>query len=168
MKKILMPLITVLIIIGIIATIVLSMADKEHAKVIATGNTAQQVIQIKPKEYQCSTCKMEIEHLQFAAQVVNASGKTWFFDEIGCLVKWIEDQPFKHSAVLWTMTEDTHKWIDAKKAYYSRDSITPMGYGFAAQEHQKKGCIDFDTMRLKMLRGENMTDPYIRKQLLGV
>ncbi len=143
------------------------MADKQHSKVIATGNTAQKVIEMKKKEYQCSTCKMEIEHLQFAAEVVNKDGKTWFFDEIGCVVEWIENQPFKDSAIIWSKTEDTDIWVDARKAHYTRDSVTPMSYGFAAQEHASDKTIDYETMRLKMLRGENMTDPYIRKQLLG-
>jgi hypothetical protein len=168
MKKFLMPLLSVALFIGILSIIILSMADKEHAKVIATGNADAKAITMAPKEYQCSTCKMEIEHLHFAAQAVNSSGKTWFFDEIGCLVTWLEDQSFKQHATLWTQTLDTHQWINAKEAWYSRDSATPMGYGFGAHEHFKEGFIDYETMRLKMLRGENMTDPYIRKQLLGV
>lgn len=168
MKKFLIPLLSVVLFISVLSIIILSMADKQHAKVIATGNIDAKAIIITPKEYQCSTCKMEIEHLQFAAQVVNSNGKTWFFDEIGCLVMWLEGQSFKNTATLWTQTEDTNHWINAKTAWYSRDSVTPMGYGFAAYEEFKDGLIDFETMRLKMLRGENMTDPYIRKQLLGV
>ncbi len=167
MKKILMPLLTVIVLIAVIVTIVLSMADKQHAKVILKGNIEKKAIDITKKEYQCSTCKMEIEHLQFAAEVVNTKGKTWFFDEIGCVVEWLENQPFKQSATLWSKTEDTNRWVDAREAWYSRDSITPMGYGFGAQEHFKEGYINYETMRLKMLRGENMSDPYIRKQLLG-
>ena len=31
----------------------------------------------------------------------------------------------------------------------------------------KEGSIDFDEMRLKMLRGENMSDPKVRQKLLG-
>jgi len=42
-----------------------------------------------------------------------------------------------------------------------------MLYGFGAYSTLKDGLIDFETMRLKMLRGENMSDPYIRKKLLG-
>ncbi len=167
MKKILMPLTTVAILIAIIVTITLSLADKKHAKVILKGNIEKKAIDIKKKEYQCSTCKMEIEHLQFASEVVSKEGKTWFFDEIGCVVEWLENQPFKQSATLWSKTEDTDKWINAREAWYSKNSITPMSYGFAAQEHFKDGYINYETMRLKMLRGENMSDPYIRKQLLG-
>ncbi len=48
-----------------------------------------------------------------------------------------------------------------------RANETPMHYGFGAYENLKEGMIDFNEMRLRMLRGENMSDPKIRKKLLG-
>jgi hypothetical protein len=42
-----------------------------------------------------------------------------------------------------------------------------MGYGFGAYEFKQDGFIDFKTMKLKMLRGETMNNPAIRKKLLG-
>jgi hypothetical protein len=42
-----------------------------------------------------------------------------------------------------------------------------MGYGFGAYEKKQAGFIDFQTMRLKVLRGETMNNPLIRKKLLG-
>ena len=65
------------------------------------------------------------------------------------------------------MSRDTQKYIDAKKAYYSLDEITPMGYGFGAYKLKQDGYVDYETMSLKMLRGENMNNPLIKKQLLG-
>ncbi len=41
-----------------------------------------------------------------------------------------------------------------------------MHYGFGVHEDKKKGYIDFKEMRLRMLRGENMTNPKIRKKIL--
>ncbi len=43
-----------------------------------------------------------------------------------------------------------------------------MHYGFGAREKKCGECIDFEEMRLRMIRGENLTDPKIRKKLLGV
>jgi len=63
--------------------------------------------------------------------------------------------------------KDTHRWIDAKEAFYSIKDETPMGYGFAGYQQKQNEFIDFETMRIKMLRGENMADPKIRKMLLG-
>ncbi len=58
-------------------------------------------------------------------------------------------------------------WIDGRTAWYSRDDYTPMHYGFAAYLKQQDGFIDYAEMSLKMLRGENLTNPYVRKELRG-
>ncbi len=169
MKKLLMPLLSVVMLIAVIVIVVLSMADKKHAKVIFQGNTEAKAITILPKEYQCSTCKMEIEQLPYAVEIVNTQGKTWFFDDMGCAIKWLEHQGFKDSVVIWTQTEDTREWVDATKACYRRDAPTPMKFGFAAQKQcDDKATIDYNSMRLKVLHGETMQNPYIRKQLSGI
>ncbi len=167
MKKILLPLATVVVLIAIIVIIVLSIADKQHAKVIFQSNTDAKAINITPREYQCSACKMEIEQLPYAVEIVNAKGKTWFFDDMGCAVEWLEHQDFNKDAVIWVTTEDTLRWVNARKACYRRDASTPMGFGFAAQEHCNNHTVDYNTIRLKILRGETMKDPLIRKQLQG-
>jgi len=41
-----------------------------------------------------------------------------------------------------------------------------MGYGFGAYENKLQGHVDYETMRLRMLRGETMNNPYIQQQLL--
>ncbi len=167
MKKILMPLLSVVLLIAIIVSVVLSIADKKHAKVVLLDNTDAKAIIIAPKEYQCSTCKMEIEQIPYAVEIVNSNGKTWFFDDMGCAIEWLEHQDFKDNVAIWTQTEDTKEWVDATTACYRRDALTPMNFGFAAQKTCTEKMIDYNTMRLKVLRGETMKDPYIRKQLLG-
>ncbi len=167
MKKVLMPFFIVLIAIGIIITLFLSLAQQEHLLVVHEGNIEHKVIDFKPNTYQCPECKMPIETLIFAAEAVLPNGKTFFFDDPGCLVLWLEDKEHKDEITLWIHTLDTKKWIHAGAASFSLTDNTPMLYGFGAYEMHKKGMIDFETMRLKMLRGENMTDPYIRKKLLG-
>ena len=78
-----------------------------------------------------------------------------------------EDQKKKDEWVLWVYTRDTSEWIDGRTAWYSRDDYTPMHYGFAAYLKQQDGFIDYAEMSLKMLRGENLTNPYVRKELRG-
>jgi nitrous oxide reductase accessory protein NosL len=62
---------------------------------------------------------------------------------------------------------DTKKWINAQKAFYSINDKTPMNYGFGAYEKAIENSINYSEMKLKMLRGENMTNPKIRKKILG-
>ena len=42
-----------------------------------------------------------------------------------------------------------------------------MLYGFSAYENECNGCIKFEEVIMKMLRGEHMANPKIRKKILG-
>ncbi|WP_456451185.1 hypothetical protein [Hydrogenimonas sp.] len=158
-----------LVVVGFIALIVvifLSLAQKPHPKVIATGNTAHQPIDFFPKAYQCSECKMPIGSKKFAGEVVAADGKTRFFDDVGCLGAWLAKQPFKNEATVWVYTLDTRRWIDGRRAWYSLFENTPMGYGFGAYERKKAGMIDFETMVKRMQKGENLANRDYAKKLM--
>ncbi len=166
MKKF-MPFIVVGILVVIIVGVFLSLAKVQHMVVIKEGNTQKLPIKMKLHKYQDSDCGMVIDDLTYASQVIAPDGRTWFFHDHGDFVHWLRDKPFEKSAVIWVMSRDTHKWIDGRKAFYTLNELTPMGYGFGAYEHKKAGMVDFATMRLRMLRGETMKNPRIRKQLLG-
>jgi nitrous oxide reductase accessory protein NosL len=166
MKK-LAPFITILLFVGVIVALFLSLGKVQKMVVIKEGNLQKLPLEIVLNKYQDSDCGMVIEDMTYVSEVVAPDGKTWFFHDHGGFIHWLEDKPFKDEAVIWVRTKDTQKWINAKKAYYSLNDITPMGYGFGAYEKSQKGFIDFDTMRLKMLRGETMNNPKIRKKLLG-
>ncbi len=112
-------------------------------------------------------CAMVIKELRNSAQVISPDGKTWFFDDVGCMVLWLKDKPFKDSAKLWVYTVDTNRWIDAKEAKYGIKDHTAMHYGFGARERETNETISFEEMQLRMYRGENLTNPKIRKKLLG-
>ncbi len=166
MKKF-MPILLVGIIIIVIIVLFLSLAKKQQMVVIKEGNLMQLPLKMQLHKFQDSDCGMVIDDLTYASQVIAPDGKTWFFHDHGDFVHWLSDKKFEKTAVIWVMSRDTHRWINGRKAYYSLNEITPMGYGFGAYEHNKKGLVDFATMRLKMLRGETMKNPKIRKKLLG-
>jgi hypothetical protein len=134
---------------------------------VQTGNIDKKPIEIKIGKFQDSDCGMVIEDITYASQVIAPDGKTWFFHDHGGMVHWLENKKFKDQAVIWSMTKDTKKWIDARKAWYSRTDDTPMHYGFGAYENKKDGLIDFNTMFLYMVRGEHLGNPYIKAKLLG-
>lgn len=167
MLKKLTPFLVIGVIVAVIVLVFLSLASKQNMIVIQEGNLAQVPLEMQLKKYQDSDCGMVIEDLTYASQVVAKSGKTWFFHDHGGFVHWLEDKEFKDEAKIWVMSRDTHRWIDAKKAFYSLNEITPMGYGFGAYETKQDAFVDFENMSLKMLRGETMNNPLIKKQLLG-
>jgi len=161
------PLLIVLLFVVIIITVFLSLAKVQHMVVIKEGNTQKVPLEIVLGKYQDSDCGMVINDLTYASQVIAPDGKTWFFHDHGDFVHWLKDKSFKDKAVIWVRTVDTQKYIKAQDAFYSVNDITPMGYGFGAYEKNQKGFISFNVMRLKMLRGETMKNPKIKKQLLG-
>ncbi len=150
-----------------IVVLFFSLASTKKMIVVESGNINQLPIEMKVGLYQDSDCGMVINDLDDASQVIIKSGKSWFFHDHGGMIKWLEDKEFRDSAKIWVMSRDTKKWIDARGAFYSLKDKTAMGYGFGAYEKNSDGYVDFETMRLRMLRGETLRNPLIRKQLLG-
>ena len=165
MKKIILNFLTFATVGAIIIVLFLALGTEARVKYIYKGNQTHQAITIKPQEYQCSECNMDVEKLEYAAQMITLEGDTYFFDDIGCLVLWLENN-HPHIAKMFTQTLDTHRWIEIKKAWYSRIAPSPMGYGFAAVEEKREKLISYDEMKIFMLQGKNLHDPFIKKQLL--
>jgi hypothetical protein len=161
------PFLIVILFVVIIITVFLSLAKVQHMVVIKEGNTQKVPLEIVLGKYQDSDCGMVIEDLTYASQVIAPDGKTWFFHDHGDFVHWLKDKSFKDKAVIWVRTVDTKKYIRAEDAFYSLTDVTPMGYGFGAYEKNQKGFVSYDEMRLKMLRGETLNNPKIKKNLLG-
>ncbi len=92
----------------------------------------------------CERCKMAISDRKFAVQAVDEKGRVYKFDDIGCLVLWQKfERPDVNLTKIWITDARTGEWIDAKKACYTKEYITPMGYGFGAHKERKKGCVGF-------------------------
>ena len=100
----------------------------------------------------CARCVMVVSDRKNTTQVINpANGKVYMFDDIGCMVLWFDNKkiPWKDKAVIWITDAKTGKWINARKAFYDTNNITPMAYGFVAHKSKDeiaKGeeIIDFD------------------------
>ncbi|MCK5851285.1 MAG: hypothetical protein KAH23_10245 [Kiritimatiellae bacterium] len=89
-----------------------------------------------------------------------------YFDDMGCLILWTKSEAIEPSGAM-VFTKDTKQYIKVNDAYYTINERTPMGYGFSAYEKVQEKSIKFDEVKLRMLRGEHMANPKIRKQILG-
>lgn len=159
------PIIAGVILVAVVGVLFMSQSSIEKYTTVVSGNTERVALPIDFGFYQDLQCNMLIEKIRDAAQAVSPEGKTYFFDDVGCLALWLEDQKKKDEWALWVYSRDSKGWIDGRIAWYSRADYTPMHYGFAAYVEQQDEFIDFQEMCLKMLRGENLTDPYVRKEL---
>jgi hypothetical protein len=166
MKK-LLPFIFLALFVGTLVLVFLFLATSKKMIVVQEGNMAQLPIEMSAGLYQDSDCGMVIDNLRDASQLISKDGKSWFFHDHGGFVKWLEDKNLGNDIKIWVMSRDTKRFIDARGAFYSLTDETAMGYGFGAYENDAEGLVTFDIMRLRMLRGETLRNPLIRKKLLN-
>ena len=166
MKKII-PFVIILIIIAIIGTIFVSLAKEQKMITVIEGNFDKKPLAITLGKYQDSYCGMVINEIDYAAQSITDDGVTRFFHDVGDVVDFIKDKSYRQSVKIWVWAKDSKKWIDARKAYYSTNELTPMKYGFGAYENKKDNFIDYNEMFLRVIRNETLRNPKIRKKVLG-
>lgn len=165
--KNLRPILIVLGLIVIIISLFSLMGKSQQMIVVYEGNLNKSPVKMVEGHFQGSECGMVINDLNFASQIVAPSGKTWFFDDHGCMAAWLAARPFKQEAIIWVKDLDSGEWIDGRGAWYSRTDQTPMSYGFGAYAVNRDSLIDFSTMQQAMLKGETLANLEFRKQLLG-
>jgi len=87
----------------------------------------------------CARCVMVVSDRQNSVQVRDPKGKTYMFDDIGCMVLWFKknNTPWQKEATIWVNDVDTGEWIDARTAIYNSGNTTPMAYGFSAHATEK-------------------------------
>jgi hypothetical protein len=158
----------VVLIVSVIVLIFLSLSKKEEMQTVIRDNLSQKPLKLKLNHLQDPECKMVVEKEEYATQVAAKDGRTWVFDDIGCMVKWLESKKFEKEPKIWVFTLDTHSWIEAKDAFFSTDEITPMRHGFGAYSKKREGFISFQEVKERVLRGEDMTNPLIRKKILKI
>lgn len=92
----------------------------------------------------CAHCAMLVEDPRTAAEVVTADKKRLFFDDVGCMVVFANEQAVA-PLHMWVHAESG--WADARTARYAPGASTPMDYGWIAAE----AGSSFEEMRAQVL-----------------
>jgi nitrous oxide reductase accessory protein NosL len=111
-------------------------------------------VRIKWDRDTCVRCSMAISERNYAAQVRGGpKKKVYKFDDIGCAVHWLKNQPWGNDPAIefWVADYRSGKWLDARIARYVTGKRTPMGYGFGATAETPSGSIDFEEARKRIL-----------------
>ena len=90
----------------------------------------------------CAHCKMLVSDKRYAAQLVDEAGEHRFFDDVGCMVLFMEGKRPAERA--WARESTGGTWIDARTAKYVQGARTPMDFGFEARAD---GTVAFETVR---------------------
>ena len=119
----------------------------------------------------CERCKMAVSERKFAAQIINPkTNRVYKFDDIGCGVLWLKEEkiPWAKEAKIFVTDAKTGKWIDARKAKYVDDLITPMAYGFGAYSKKTmpkdKKLYDFNYIKNKIFKIEKLNNQKVGNQ----
>lgn len=110
-------------------------------------------------EDMCSYCRMAISEKQYAAEVIDSDGGAFKFDDIGCMVNFVQSKKSKAPiAAYFVMDFDKRDWVKAEDAYYVRTSevTTPMNGGIIAFSTQSQAQQAVDKYRGKLLRWKDI------------
>jgi nitrous oxide reductase accessory protein NosL len=102
----------------------------------------------------CEHCKMALSDKHFATQIQGGpQNKTHLFDDLGCAINWLQDQPWGTDATtkIWVTDYRNGQWLDARHAYYMTGQLTPMDYGLGAVAEPLKGSINFQMATTQLL-----------------
>lgn len=98
---------------------------------------------INPETDICQVCNMSIVHEDYAAQLVFKNGDYEIFDDLGCLIEFMEDVDESEVGAAFIKDASEDQWINVENAtyIYSKDYWTPMYYGvlaFSSKEAAEK------------------------------
>jgi len=115
------------------------------------------LVEIKWDRDTCARCNMAISDPRFAAQLRGGpKAQSWKFDDIGCVVFWLQKQDWGSDPAvrIWVSDSgDMHgaTWLDARQAHYLGGRLSPMGYNFAAVRDAVPQSLTFEAMREAIL-----------------
>lgn len=116
----------------------------------ACGDSGTGPVDVKWDRTTCERCRMVLSDRHHSAQVrlpdPSGGSKVHAFDDLGCAVTWLDDQPARDDPAteIWVNDWRTGDWIDARIAYYVRDQETSMQYGLGAQAEPGPGTLTFE------------------------
>lgn len=119
------------------------------------GEPATGPVAVKWDRVTCERCRMVLSDRHHAAQVrvkdPNGKSEIFFFDDIGCAVIWLNNQPWHddprvekvEKAEIWVNDWRSGEWIDARAASYLLGQETPMQYSLSAQSEPAEATLDY-------------------------
>lgn len=123
----------------------------------------------------CERCRMVLSDPNHAAQIRyrppgRQRSEVALFDDIGCAVLWLADQPWRDDpgVEIWVADRRTGEWLDARSATYVSGDVTPMAYGLGAQSEAVSGGLDFAQAKAHIRAVEkrfNVHDAHLMERL---
>ena len=84
---------------------------------------------VDPRNDSCASCRMMVSDPRTAAQLVIAGEEPLFFDDLGCLARYMREHTPRRGAMAYVADHRTGSWVPATEAVYVLQpaASTPMG-----------------------------------------
>jgi copper chaperone NosL len=98
----------------------------------------------------CAHCRMLVGEPSYAAQLITTDGDVAFFDDPGCLVRYLDDHaPRVHR--MWFHDHASERWWSGDEVgFVTAPAPTPMGFGLAAVSRTTATAIDLAAARARL------------------
>lgn len=151
------------LVIGALIAFILLLAS--HA---CTRRVDQSPREINFDRNTCALCLMGLADPKYSAQSINTRGDVVWFDDLGCLIFWIEKPDWEkfegENAVSYIADSETGEWLKVEEAWYTYGKQTPMGYGYSAIRNRVDSAIDYATTVQRIKDGITMREEFLKKK----
>ncbi|WP_201318492.1 MULTISPECIES: nitrous oxide reductase accessory protein NosL [unclassified Paenibacillus] len=98
------------------------------------GQAKYQAIPIDEETDKCEICNMQVKDDAFAVQLTTKEGKTFKFDDLGCMNEWKRKNGTANIGAQFVRDYNNKEWIPYEDASYVYDPSfkSPMAYGIYA------------------------------------
>jgi len=92
----------------------------------------------------CASCRMLVSDPRTAAQLVAPGEEPLFFDDVGCLARYLREHPPRRASAAYVADHRSGAWVPAREASYVLQpaASTPMGSHLLA--YRDPGSRDSD------------------------
>ncbi|NTZ18005.1 hypothetical protein EXW96_10625 [Paenibacillus sp. JMULE4] len=95
------------------------------------GQPKYQAQPINEATDKCTICNMQVKDDAFAVQLISKEGKTYKFDDLGCMNEWKKQNADAEIGAQFVRDYNNKEWIKYEEATYVYDPSfkSPMAYG---------------------------------------
>lgn len=129
---------------------------------LSCANAVQPPATLDTNNESCGQCRMTVSDRHFASQIATPGEEPLFFDDLGCLAKYLQRKPARPEGMaVYVADHQSGEWIPAAQAVFSRCPAveTPMGshllaHRDAAAKSRDKAAADCAGVSAKELFGD--------------
>lgn len=119
----------------------------------ACGRDLDRPVPVPWDKVACDHCGMLVGEPRHAAELVTPSGDVEFFDDPGCLFRYVAERSPAVAHLWFRGGEGEDAWLSDGAVAFATGATTPMGSGLAAVPAGTPGALSLPDARARALAG---------------